>query len=432
MLGLILVMWTSADAQDATAPAEGADQQFGTDFRMEADEQPPDLWYEERERLWQDVRAQDFTLQLAQDGWTRLDDPYFGTRPPTRSKFAYGAGISATYDSNFFLSESDEVDELVTRITPWLTYRSDPDGTAYCSFDFRYAPIFNVYLENRDLDDLDHNASASFRFQGAKTLIELFANYAEVSSSDRFSGGFIEGSILNYGIRASYQVAPRTSLYGSWAAASSDYDSGGNTGSDVYTLQFGANWEATSHLSFGPAIRHTTTESDNIGTREAWAILGQVRYRAGDRVNLAASLGLEFADESEGGSSNDISLTGDLSASYAINDRWTWISAIQYATVPSPNSASLIDNFMISTVLSHDLARGTVEGGLTFSSAEYESFGPADLDQGNDDYWSVFLRYRRPIFAERVMFESALRYSKNDGQTDWSQIQLSAGLTTEF
>ncbi len=93
------------------------------------------------------------------------------------------------------------------------------------------------------------------------------AEDAEVSSADRLVGGFIEGSILSYGISGSYQLAPRTAILAGWSASQSDYDSGGRSGSDIYTTEVAGLWDATERLRIGPALTYTMTESDSTGER---------------------------------------------------------------------------------------------------------------------------------------------------------------------
>lgn len=380
------------------------------------------------------LQAQDFTLRVS-DGDRIIDNsmlPSLGLGD-VKGGFYLGVDGSLTYDSNFFITDDYTVAELTTVVAPWIVYRTDPEGGARYSIDARYSPVFRTYLENSDLTGVDHTGSISFKFSGARTEINLHADYAEVSMADRIAAGFIQGSIFSYGINGAYQLAPRTSLLASWSASQSDYDSAGRTGADVYTSEIAGLWDATERLRFGPALRHTLTESDTTGERDAIALLVKTRYQWGERLMLAASGGLEFAKNSRQGGGRETGLTGAFTADYKLSDRWTFRSSMRYATVPSPNDINLLVNDLSFTLAAiRYFGPSSLELGLGIGSSEYEAVGVVAAGRRDDDYLSAYLTYRRKLFADRASFDASLRCSTNDGQNEWSQWQLSTGLSVEF
>lgn len=378
--------------------------------------------------------AQDFTLRVS-DGDRVLDDSLLPTEALAGMKGGFYLGMdgSVTYDSNFFITEDYTSSELTTVVAPWVVYRTDPEGGADFSIDARYSPAFRTYLENSDLSAVDQSGSISLRYEGARTRISLHAGYAEVSMSDRIAGGFIQGSILDYGINGSYQLAPRTSLLASWAASQSDYDTGGRSGADVYTSEIAGLWDATERLRFGPGLRHTLTESDSTGERDAIAVLLKTRYQWGEKVMLAASGGVEFSKNSRSGGGREAGLTGSFSADYQLSERWMLRGALRYATVPSPNDLNLLVNDLSLTIgIIRYFGSSSLEFGLGIGSSEYEAVGAIAAGRSDDEYLSTYLTYRRKLFSDRASFDASLRCSTNDGQQEWSQWQLSTGLSVEF
>lgn len=385
--------------------------------------------------LASDLAAQDFALRLA-DGDRALVEPFLPAGEAAgnlKGGFYFGLDASTTYDSNFYLDADYTESEFYGSIAPWVVYRTDPEGGARYSFEARYSPQFLAYWNNSDLNGVDHSGSFAFKFQGSRTALTLFADYSEVSSANRISGSFVQGSILNYGIKGSYQLAPRTSLQAAWTASSSDYDSGGRAGADVYTSQISGLWDATERIRIGPAIRHTLTESDTTGERDAIAALVKVRYQWGERIFLDASGGVEFAKNSRLGGGRDAGFTGGLEAQYVMNERWTWKSSIHYATVPSPvNLNYLVEDLSFFTSVVRNFDRSSLEAGLGISFSQYEAVGLVTTPREDDQFIHAYLAYRRKLFSERVGWESILRYSTNDGQKDWSQWQFTTGLSVEF
>lgn len=385
--------------------------------------------------------AQNFTLQVADSNPlgignfvpSRLDlGMDSGIEGGIKGAFGYGVGLETVYDSNFQLAENNEESEVSALFIPWLSYVSDPEGGASVSLTANYKPTFRAFLENSDLNGVDQSADATLSFVGGRTEVSLFARYNELSGTDRLTGTFTSGSLLTGGVRATRGIAPRTSLNGGLSYAQSDYSSGDIEGSRVFTGYVGGLWSATERTSIGSSIRYTQSESDNTGTRDAWALLAEVRYRLGERIWLSASLGPEFSKNSESGD-NTISLSGDIQARYVINERWSWVNSLRTATVPSPSETGyVVNNVNITTELEHQLLRATLSGGVEFNYSDYESVGEILIDRENEENLGFFLSYNRNLFSDRIAFDSTLRYAVNNGASDWSQWQISAGLNIPF
>lgn len=385
--------------------------------------------------------AEDFTLMV-----TNPDPLGLGAFVPSdaeldlgiegkfKGDLSYGLGIYSTYNSNFFQTENDEESELSTTLIPWLRYISDPEGGATISVTANYAPSWNSYLENSDLNDFDQAGNVTLSFSGAKTRVDGFARYVEISGTDRLSGAFVQGSVMTAGLRANRQIAPKTSLNAGWSYSTSDYGSGDFEGAGIYTTYFGGLWEATPRISLGSTLRYTISESDQTGTRDAWALLFEARYRVGERLWLSASIGPEYAKNS-GDDQNDsgLGLTGQVTARYVINERWAWTNSLRSATVPSPDENNyFVYNVAYNTALRRKLQKGSFGFGLQYDLSVYEDVGDASSDVGNEYYTSLFINYQRPLFKDRVNFNVEARYSTCDGDEDWSQWLVTTGLGISF
>ena len=384
--------------------------------------------------------AQDFTMQVANPDplgmgsfVPSLQELDLGMEGGIKGDFGYGVGVYSVYDSNFFLTESDEESELSASFSPFVRYNSDPEGGAMCSFSATYTPVFRAYLENSDLNGVDQSGDFRMKFKGGKTSVAVFGRYSSLSATDRLTGEFVEGSVMSGGVRVERRIATRTSMFANLTGSMSDYGSSESEGAEFYTTEVGGLWAASERLSLGSSLRYTTTTSDNTGTRDAWAVLAEARYRVGERIFLSASLGPEYSSNSGTGDENGLGLTGNISANYAINERWSWSNSIVSAAVPSPNQTNfVINNVSVSSSLQRELLRGALSGGLDYNFSNYEEVGVVTTTGGNENNLSLFLGYDRPLFSDRVSFNSEIRYSLNEGETDWSQIQLSARLNMAF
>lgn len=386
--------------------------------------------------------AQNFTSQAVNNGAIGFSeflpigeglDLSFGPGPGLKGGMAYGIAAETIYDSNFLLSENDPESELTTTFTPWVNYRTDPEGGAPFSIAANYRPVVQTFLENSDLNGVNQSADVSMKLEGSKTLITAFGSYVEIAGTDPILNQFVNGSFLNGVITATYQIAPRTTLFASGAASISEYETTALEGSKIYTTAIGASWAATERLKFGPAFRYTASSSDNTGSSDAMAFSIQGEYKVGEKIQIIGSLGWEYTDDSREGGSGRSGLTGGLTANYALTERLAWSNSVQYVTVPSPSEENyVINNLSISTALYRELLRANVGLGLSMNVGTYDGVGPVGVQLEDDKNFGIFVSYRRKFMHERLEFDSRVRYSVNNGNSDWDQVQVSAGLKFQF
>jgi hypothetical protein len=347
--------------------------------------------------------------------------------------FGYGIGIQSIYDSNFFKTEDNEESEFSTNLLPTIYYTTDPEGGARVAISASYHPVIRLNSNNSEFNRIDQSGNVSIIVAGARTTISAYAGYSQESGTDQLAGGYVTGTAINLGIRGSYQLAPRTSIYAGWATSVSDYDENSAEGFDGYNVNFGGFWAATERLSFGPNISFSTSSSDTTGTRDAFGIAIQATYAASERIRLAGSLGVEHSKNTDDFDSGGVSLTGSLNASYQINELWSWRVAIQSGVVPSPIQTNyMINNWSASSILTRKLVIGSLGFGMDYNHSIYDRVGPARATPENEDTLGFLLTYQRTFFLDRVGFDTSLHYSINDGANEWSQLQLSAGLRMEF
>lgn len=386
--------------------------------------------------------AQNFTSQAVNNGAIGFSgfipigngvDLNFGPGPGIKGGMAYGIAAEAIYDSNFLLSENNPKSELTTTITPWVNYRTDPEGGAPFSVAANYRPVVQTFLENSNLNGINQSGDVSMQWQGSKTTITAFGSYVEIAGTDPILNQFVSGSFLNGVLTAAYQIAPRTTLFASGTASISQYETAALEGAKIYTTAFGAMWLATERLKFGPAFRYTTATSENTGDFDAMAFSIQGEYKVGERIQIIGSLGLESANDSRSSGSGRSGLTGGLTANYAVTERLAWTNSVQYVTVPSPSEQNfVVNNLSLSTALYRQLLRGNVGAGLSMNVGVFEGVGPVGVQLEDENNYGIFVTYRRNFFLERLEFDSRIRYSINRGNSDWSQLQVSAGLRLQF
>jgi hypothetical protein len=360
-------------------------------------------------------------------------------QPAFKGGLSYGVAMNSAYDTNFFQREDGEESELLLSLTPSITHTTDPEGGAKMAISTAYRPTANMHMHHSELNSVDHSGSVSMIVSGSRTTLSAYAGYSQDSGADRLAGGFFTGSSLNLGLQGSYQLAPRTTVNAGWSSSITDYANGENAGGDSavgfdgHSFDLGGFWSATERLSIGPSLSHTTNTSDKTGRRDSWGLALQVNYKPAEKIQLAGTLGFQHSENSRDDGGGDVNLTGSLNASYQINERWSWANSIQSGVLPSPTVANyVINNWSVNSSLQRTLLIGSVGLGADMQFSNFESVGPTGILRSDENYLGVFISYQRPLLNDRVRLSSMVRYAINDGNSDWSQVQLNVGISMEF
>ncbi|MEI6673563.1 MAG: hypothetical protein WCO57_00140 [Verrucomicrobiota bacterium] len=347
--------------------------------------------------------------------------------------FGYGIGVRSTYDSNFFLTKDNPENELTTNVLPWINYHSDTTGGAPFSLNASYQPNLRFYLNNPNINGVDHSGGVNMQVEGAKTLIAAYLNYSTVSGTDIYSGTFVNGSLLAGGVRGTYQIASRTSLFANFKVSMSDYGSGALVGSDTYSAEAGGFWSASERLSLGPSICYMKETSANTGDRNSWTLSMQAQYLMDEKFKFLGALGLQYSNNASDAGNSSLGLTGRLAANYAITENLQWETSARYATAPSPTDLNyMMNNLTLSTALRRQLLRATVSLGVEMNFSDFVEVVTTGTKLGNENNLSMLLSYQRKVFSERLDFDTSIRYSLNGGRQEWSQVQVSAGISFQF
>jgi hypothetical protein len=390
------------------------------------------------------VSAQNFTARSANLNPFGVNGPLpfgqmsdFGGGKGLKGGFATGIGLSSAYNSNILLSKDDPESDITFSLSPTLNYTTDPEGSARMALSATYAPTGNVSLSNSEYSSFDQSGSVSMIISGSRTTISAFAGISQDSGVDSLavSEGFLTGTAVSLGIQMGYQLAPRTSISAGLSSSITDYGDGSAVDFNGYSLNLGGSWAATERLNFGPSLSYSTSSSDNSNTGDidTWGASIVASYKVSEKIQVSGSIGAQFSNYSQEGGSGDFSPTVSLNANYQIDELWSWNGSIHPGIIPSPTQASYsINAWSISSGLNRSLLIGSLGMGVDMQFSYYESIGPVSTSQDGENNIGVFMSYGHPFFSDRIGFSSSIRYVRSFGESEWSQIQLNAGLNMTF
>ena len=101
--------------------------------------------------------------------------------------------------------------------------------------------------------------------------------------------------------------------------------------------------------------------------------------------------------------------------------------------MPSPNNLNyLINDLSFTSAVIRNFERSSLELGVGVSFSDYEAVGMVVGNREDDEFMNAYLAYKRNLYSDRVKFEAAVRCASNQGQKDWSQWQISTGISVDF
>jgi hypothetical protein len=92
----------------------------------------------------------------------------------------------------------------------------------------------------------------------------------------------------------------------------------------------------------------------------------------------------------------------------------------------------VVNNYFFNTGLQRQFNTGAMSTGLEYNFSEYETVGDITGSRDDEQNLALFLAYYRPLFSERLGFNSMIRYTLNDGERDWKQLMVSLGVNVSF
>jgi len=133
---------------------------------------------------------------------------------------------SAEYESNIFLSDRDEVGDVVMRFSPEIAYaqgREDQEG-AYLRVAYR--PTAVVYADNGEEDRLDHDLALAVGFRGRKSAILYRGRLLRLGDATADVGALTERFEYANELRVAWLPREKVAVELAAALEGTEYDNG--------------------------------------------------------------------------------------------------------------------------------------------------------------------------------------------------------------
>lgn len=316
----------------------------------------------------------------------------------------------ATYDSNIFISNTDEKEDYIFRIAPGVAFGyGDYKNEIYDIGPFRerflrekietieeknffyvsYNPSYTWFINNNDQDKFDHDAVLDASWQIQKLQLGIDARYQTLNLPDVDLGERIEQQRFDAALTSLYTISDKTSVELNAHTWIKDYEPVERNDVAEYQAETWLNYLIFPkvNISAGFAAGHVEVTGSGATQNYGQALL-RARYRATKKFQLNVVAGVEYRDIQ--GFDDRINPVFSLGATYSPFDGST-ISLSAYsrtATSAATGATSYTANGVALRLQQRFYQRfyATLQGGVQWT--EYDNQA-SDAPDREDDYFFV-------------------------------------------
>jgi len=206
--------------------------------------------------------------------------------------FKFGVRTGFTFDDNIFLTKSNEESDVIFTTDLILSLKNK--ATAENSWVLTYIPSFKFYADNSSLDGVDHNVNAGFTKTWAKSVVELGADFASITGSNRYAAGQIDKNVLGADILVSHIFTGKTRADLTFDFRGEDFEN--NTrfvDRNRYTTRLSGFYQWSGKVNIGPYVGYEYISVDNSPDHKAVSLGASFEYQALAKTSFSGFLGGE-------------------------------------------------------------------------------------------------------------------------------------------
>ncbi|MFC4991806.1 hypothetical protein [Rubritalea tangerina] len=331
--------------------------------------------------------------------------------------FKFGVNVRAEYNDNIFLTDTNEVNDVILRVSVPLELSSPNESVNEWSIG--YTPRFNFYADNSSEDGIDHFVNAGYNRQWAKTSLDFGFGYSKTRGSNRFASGSIERDGYNANLSLSHILTGKSRL---------DFDLGGLVDDYVdprlfdrnrYNTRLAWQYQVTGKTTVGPYIAY---EGVNVQSNpDHNAVSGGIKgtYQALQKTVVTGYVGAEYRKFDGGALNSKTSPSFEVGATHQFSGK-TSFSGMLYHTIRASYSdfgqsyKATGVNFLARYAYS---SRINMRAGVSY---EYDDYFAVSALSGPDfdDHYITFFLGGDYAMDNGLILGSGVRLSRKDSSQD--------------
>jgi hypothetical protein len=298
------------------------------------------------------------------------------------------------------------------------------------SYSANYGGGYSEYFENSELSGFNHNAGLAAAYSGGRFSASMNVGLGFGNGANRYYGAVVEELSVNYGLSASYQIGPKTSVTGSFSQSLTDATGSNSVNTDSFSASAAAFWAYSPLTQFGPGITYSRMEGDS--SMDSVGVNFNVNHKLAEKLSLNSQVGMNFSDFDDGGSS-DPSLSAAVGMGYRPSPLWGMSLSLFRGFQPKPTKAGGFDEITsISLGYNRKIRLATLGLGASYSYNDAKTSGSRATDRPDAEYVNLNSSLSMPLFAGRASGSIFVSYSgqvggETNGNGDSTQAGFSIG-----
>jgi hypothetical protein len=298
------------------------------------------------------------------------------------------------------------------------------------SYSANYGGGYSEYFENSELSGFNHNAGLAAAYDGGRFDASMNVGFGFGNGANRYYGAVVEELSVNYGLNASYQIGPKTSVTGSFSQSLTDATGENSVNTDSFTASAAAFWAYSPLTQFGPGISYSKMEGDS--SMDSVGVNFNVIHKLAQKLSLNSQVGMNFNDFDDGESS-DPSLSAAVGMGYRPSPLWGMSLSLFRGFQAKPTKSGGFDELTsISLGYNRNIRKFTLGLGASYSYNDAKTEGSRATDRPDAEYVNLNSSLSMPLFAGRASGSIFVSYSgqiggETDGDGDSTQAGFSIG-----
>ncbi len=213
----------------------------------------------------------------------------------TRSEqLEMGIAISAAYDDNIYLSARNAESDLVTRVSPSMSYRKgdklEGEG-GYLSVAYR--PTVVAYAENNNNDRIEHEASWEAGWRGKAIHFAYAGVSRHLGDATADTGTLTDRSELSNSVRIAWSLREKFTVELAAGHESTGYDSSAFADSSLSYGEVALRYAYSPKTRLGLIYKAGSFEVDGAGDQPVHRATARIEWNPTQKISVDVEAGFE-------------------------------------------------------------------------------------------------------------------------------------------
>jgi hypothetical protein len=346
--------------------------------------------------------------------------------------FDLGVILSVAYDSNIFLSATNERSDFVTRVAPKIAYSiGDRDSQDGGYLKVAYSPSGVVYAGNSDDNRVDHVGAVSVGVIGKMASLDYSLAYGKSGDATADAGRVADRSTLDHVVRIAWVPREKLALEVAAGQSLAEYADKVLLDSREAFGEFALKYAYSPKTRLSLAYRAGRFEVDGADDQRFHRVMAGIEWQPREKLRVELAAGAEKRKFSSG---SEVTPVMEGRIGWKASEKTDlYLTAYRRETA---SAFSVGQNYRLTGLTAGfsqkigDRWTARLEAGA--ERASYRYIDGSSGDAGHDDLWFVrpSIEYR---FSEQFGLEVFCRISRNDStRPGFGYDQQNAGVSLQY